>query len=116
MMDQYQYDELSKLSMSSVNSEHSQRMDPRGRRRGGGGGGEEEEGEILKSIIHFIPTILSRPVGDGRGDIPSNFLCITYRKYKKRQMMRKLIKSKISHSKKSTTLYSPPPSSLPSLR
>ena len=50
MMDQYQYDELSKLSMSSVNSEHSQRMDPRGRRRRRRGG--EEEGEILKSIIH----------------------------------------------------------------
>ena len=74
-MDQYQYDESSKLSMSSVSNEHSQRMDPRGRRRrrrrgGGGGGGGEEEGEeeeegrrrrgrggggggeILQSIIH----------------------------------------------------------------
>ena len=39
-MDQYQFYELNKLSMSSVNSEHSQRMDPRG--RGGGGGGEKE--------------------------------------------------------------------------
>ena len=38
MMDQYQYDELNKLSKSSVNNEHSQRMGPRGRGRGGGGG------------------------------------------------------------------------------
>ena len=40
MMDQYQYGESSKLSMSSVSNEHSQRRDPRG--RGGGGGGEKE--------------------------------------------------------------------------